>query len=269
MAQRNDHIRAEELFSAYIDHHITAGEQQFVERHVAQCADCRVKLEATRATVTALHNLPAVKAPRSFVLPRSMERQARPSIVAWYPALRLATVFAVIAFVIVFAGDLLTLRGGALNVATAPLAAPAPAMATAPAVAMQPIEPPAAAPQSAPAQAQPKETSGAAQSSLPTIVAPMSETYSTATATLPVTTTNPVTVNLPIVVAAAPTVEAPREATPEAFVATSPSADQTTPTAGAEAQTAPLDPLRAVEIALAGLAIILLVATLITRRHAA
>ena len=40
MARQNDHNRAEELISAYLDKRVSAEENDFFERHVASCADC-------------------------------------------------------------------------------------------------------------------------------------------------------------------------------------------------------------------------------------
>src|SRR5512141_1210030 len=129
MARQNDHTRAEELISAYLDKRVSAEEQGFFERHIASCADCRAQLEATRSMVAALRAMPAMKAPRSFVLPREMAKQPRRSIFAWYPALRLATALAAIAFVVLFAGDVLINRTGSSGAAlSVPAAAPAPQM---------------------------------------------------------------------------------------------------------------------------------------------
>ena len=94
MARQNDHKRAEELISAYLDKRVSAEEKDFFERHIASCADCRAQLEVTRSMVAALRAMPVVKAPRSFVLPREMAKQPRRSFLSLYPALRLATVVA-------------------------------------------------------------------------------------------------------------------------------------------------------------------------------
>ena len=128
MARQADHNRAEDLISAYLDQQVTAEEQQFFERHIAACADCRAQLEATRSMVAALKAMPVVKAPRSFVLPREMAKQPKRSIFAWYPTLRLATALAAIAFVVLFAGDLLISRSGSGGAAlsSVPMAAPVP-----------------------------------------------------------------------------------------------------------------------------------------------
>ena len=82
MARQNDHNRAEELISAYLDKRVSAEEQEFFERHIASCADCRAELEATRSMVAALQAMPAMKAPRSFVLPREMAKQPKRSFLS-------------------------------------------------------------------------------------------------------------------------------------------------------------------------------------------
>jgi predicted anti-sigma-YlaC factor YlaD len=129
------------LISAYLDKRVTAEEQKFFERHIASCADCRAQLEVTRSLVTALRAMPTVKAPRSFVLPREMAKQPKRSFLSLYPALRLATVVAALAFVVLFAGDVLSTQLGSSNTPQFnPIAAPA-------RVAMQaPAAPPEAAP---------------------------------------------------------------------------------------------------------------------------
>jgi len=115
-----DQERAEELFSPYIDGQVTAGEKQFLERYLADHAEAREKLALLRAAVEMTRALPPVKAPRSFVLPRSMART--PSLaVRVYPALRFATAAAVALFAFALIGDLAT--SSRLQ-----LAAPAPEM---------------------------------------------------------------------------------------------------------------------------------------------
>jgi hypothetical protein len=138
MARQNDHIRAEELISAYLDKRITAEEKSFFERHIASCADCHAQLEATRSMVASLRAMPLVKAPRSFVLPREMARQPRRSFLPLYPALRLATVIAAMAFVILFAGDVLINQLGSNGAAQpAPAAVPPRVVLQAPEAARQ------------------------------------------------------------------------------------------------------------------------------------
>ena len=102
-----DQERAEELFSPYIDVQVTAGEKQFLERYLADHPETREKFELLQAAVQMTKTLPPVKAPRSFVLPRSMAR--KPSLaVRMYPALRFATVAAMALFAFALIGDLTT-----------------------------------------------------------------------------------------------------------------------------------------------------------------
>lgn len=268
MAQLTDHTRAEDLFSAYIDQHVTADEQVFVERHVAVCVACRAQLQGTRSMVAALKSLPAVKAPHSFVLPKSMAVQPKPSIFNWYPALRLATVMAAIAFAIVFAGDLLIVRsGGGGNVimsASAPAAeapltpeqapAGAPMAKSAPADQQPPAEPaPAGA---APAvgngaRLQPTATMEAADASAAALSAQPAptETISAYAMTDTVETTATVAMAPAVEPTPAPAAEAPA---PTVTTAVPPS----------------IDPLRLASIVLGGLAVALGVAMIIARRGA-
>ena len=102
-----DEQRAEELFSPYIDGQVTAGEREFLERYLAAHPDAREKFEILKTAVRMTRRLPAVKAPRSFALPRSMAR--KPSLtLRLYPAMRLATVAAMALFAFALVGDLAT-----------------------------------------------------------------------------------------------------------------------------------------------------------------
>ncbi len=271
MAQLTDHTRAEELFSAYIDQRTTADEQAFVERHVATCAACRAQLQATRSMVAALKAMPVVKAPRSFVLPKSMAKQPKPSIFNWYPALRLATVMAAVAFVLVFAGDLLTMRpngGGNVVMSIPSTAAEAPAP-------VAPEQAPAAAPlaqKSAPAAPQPTTepapsgaapAAGISAAAQPTTTSEAADTSATAlsvqatpTETMrayAMTTTAETTATVAMAPTEEPTpvpnVEAPALAVTNAVPQT-------------------IDPLRLASIVLGGLVVVLGAATLIIRRGA-
>jgi hypothetical protein len=269
MAQLTDHTRAENLFSAYIDRHVTADEQVFVERHVAGCAACRAQLHATRSMVAALRAMPAVKAPRSFVLPKSMAAQPKPSIFKWYPALRLATVMAAAAFVLVFAGDLLIVRpGGGGNVI---MSAPAP-LAT---VSLAPEQAPAAAPlaKSFPADQQPSSTAPA-----PTGTAPATgnAVHLPPTATMEAADTSATALSAQ----AAPTettaadamtaaVETAATAAPTLTVEPTPMPAAAAPAPSLTIEVPPsIDPLRFASLVLGGLVVVLGVVTLIVRRGA-
>ena len=269
MARQPDHIRAEELISAYLDHRVTAEEKRFFEQHLATCADCRAQLEATRSMIAALRVMPVVKAPRSFVLPREMGKQPKRPVFNWYPALRLATVVAAMAFAILFASDLLIVRsgGGAANVVSIPAAAPAPramndAAAQPTAAPAQPAQAPSQPPAFAPTAAAPAAT---AETQAP--VAGAAAKSGTLTATL----------SQPVVSALA----AAATATPEATAVTLQAQATSAPASAATEQIGPagernavstpalpvIDPLRVVEIALLGLVVVLGAATLIARRR--
>lgn len=265
MARQNDHTQAVDLISAYLDKQVTAQEQQFLEQHLSACAECRAQLEMTRSMLTALRAMPAMKAPRSFVLPREMARPPKRSILSWYPALRLATAVAVVAFIVVFAGDILTSRPGSVVPLSVPASAPAPrAMAEV----TEPTE-------SAAAQ-------DAAQSTtMPAAASAMAEPLATA----PAGEISP-KVAMPTEAAVlASTTEAAMEktaastATPEALSATAggvvaqsnaPLPDEAATNMSPEPQAAvpavPIDPLRVIEIALLGLIVALGAATFIARR---
>jgi hypothetical protein len=269
MAKLTDHTRAGELFSAYIDQRTTADEQAFVERHVAACAACRAELQSTRSMVAALKAMPVVRAPRSFVLPKSMAVQPKPSIFNWYPALRLATVMAAVAFVLVFAGDLLTVRpnggGNVVMSASSPSAeapaAPAQAPAAAPLAKSSPTDqqPPSAEP--VPAGAAP--AAGNAVPAQPTATmetADMSATALRAQIT-PTETMSAYAMTATVEATATAALTQAVEPTPEPAVE-SPAPVVTTAVPQA------IDPLRLASIVLGGLVVSLGAITLIIRRGA-
>ncbi len=270
MAQQNEHKRAEELISAYLDRRVSAEEQAFFERHIASCTNCRAQLEATRSMVAALQVMPVVKAPRSFVLPREMGKQPKRSFLPLYPALRLATVIAALAFVVLFAGDLLISRSSG---ASAPQSIPA--VAPAPLAMQASAAPRAAAPTTEPAATEAANAAGAAAAAEP--AAPMA---GAAKAGAAVTITQSAAMSMPT---AAPEAAAPADAaqlapktlraTPEP---TQPAlVQQAAPAAEQPAQpnravtTLTIDPLRIIEIVLLVLAIALGIATLVARRKQA
>jgi len=274
MARQADHIRAEDLISAYLDQQVTAEEKQFFELHVAACADCRAQLEATRSLVVALKAMPAVKAPRSFVLPREMAKQPKRSIFAWYPTLRLATALAAIAFMVLFAGDVLLSRSGSGSAAlSVPMAAPAPQLEQATAMQAPAATVVAAA---APTEAPAPEVSNTAAATVPGAAAmagAASKSVPTDTTMLTDTATTMLAAPTPTVamtaVAAAP---APVEATPEpaadtqAKRAATAAVEQPVAAPATVAPTPTIDPLRVLEIAMLALAVGLGIATLVVRR---
>jgi hypothetical protein len=267
MARQNDHIRAEELMSAYLDKRVSAEEKNFFERHIASCADCHTQLEATRSMVAALRAMPAVKAPRSFVLPREMAKQPKRSFMSLYPALRLATVVAAMAFVVLFAGDLLLNQmGGASAPQSIPAAAPAPVAMQAPAA---PTQEPAAAKTSTYAATAPTKpaapAAGAAAKAAISETAAITEstTISMPTATPEATALADASRQAQMRLNATPETTGPlfdQQAAPTAELPAASNVAATTPT---------IEPLRVIEIALLVLAIVLGIATLVARRKQA
>ncbi len=101
---QTEHERVTALLSAYMDGQVKAREWEQVEKHLQTCAACRENLTTLRATVQAVRALPTVHLPRSFVLPRALGRQPRP---AWtFPIFRAATAVAAALLLVVMAGDL-------------------------------------------------------------------------------------------------------------------------------------------------------------------
>jgi anti-sigma factor RsiW len=247
-----DQERAEELFSPYIDGQVTAEEKQFLERYLADHPEAREKFELLQAAVHMTKTLPLVKAPRSFVLPRSMAR--KPSLaVRMYPALRFATVAAMALFAFALIGDLTT--SSRLQ-----LAAPAPerVLSARSSEVAEPTSPPAAqlfvATPAAMPTATPAPEAGAASPVDATAVAeqpaPPAE-QATATAD---------SAGLQLE-QAAPTVEASADQSAM-------KADESESTSGAQQPPlAQVDALRLAVLALAGLAVALGVTTLIIRRR--
>jgi predicted anti-sigma-YlaC factor YlaD len=277
MARQADHNRAEDLISAYLDQQVTAEEQQFFERHLAACAECRVQLETTRSMVAALRAMPVVKAPRSFVLPREMAKQPKRSILAWYPALRLATALAAIAFVVLFAGDLLISRSGSGGAALSiPAAAPAPQLEQA-AESRQaaPTEAPATSNDSSLASSTPASgdtaatevgvaaappAAGAAAKAVPTETITLTDS---AAMTLSMPTATP---EMTVVAAAQPALEATPEPAADASSERSAASAVEQPVTAVAPATPTLDPLRVIELALLSLVVVLGAAMFIARR---
>jgi predicted anti-sigma-YlaC factor YlaD len=285
MARQAEHQRVEDLISAYLDQQVTAEERQFFERHIAACANCRAQLDATRSMVAALRAMPSVKAPRSFVLPREMAKQPKRSIFAWYPTLRLATALAAIAFVVLFAGDLLISQAGsgAAPRLSVPAAAPAPLMekpaevmkapAATQAVQPAPTRPPAAGASNAvatePGVAASAPPAGTAAKAAPTETA---ITVDAMSATVAMPTATPEMTAVPkVAMAPSPAPEATSEAATETQVERSaePAVEQPVATAAMAPAAPTIEPIRVIELALLGLVIVLGAAMLIARRKQA
>ena len=112
-----------ERLSAYLDNQLSAKEKAGLEARLVRESELRTALAGLRQTARALRSLPVVKPPRNFTLsPRQVEAMAQPR--RFFLVLRLATVFAAIALVLVFAGDFAASTAPALSpAASAPLSA--------------------------------------------------------------------------------------------------------------------------------------------------
>ena len=99
------HNRLRDLLSAYIDGRVSEPETGQVEHHLAGCDECRLELDALRATVGLLRNLPELEAPRSFALTEAPASISPTPFVAWTP--RIATVAASLLLAVLLVGDAL------------------------------------------------------------------------------------------------------------------------------------------------------------------
>ncbi len=278
-----DQERAEELFSPYIDEQVTAEERRFLERYLAEHAESRAKFDMLKAAVQLTKTLPPVKAPRSFVLPRSMARQPTLRLrsglaLRLYPTMRFATVAVAALFVFALVGDLATQSRFAASPERQSV--PLVALTTATAVA-----------------AQAPEASIAAEAPAPD--EPMAEAAAPAPTEAPAPTTTATAASLAQALADTTTPPAPTQAPPAMADATAagsgvvsgtPEAARVAPPAPTEGEPADLgasgdqngfalrsaespapaqiDALRLAVAALAGLAVTLAVATLVLRQRA-
>jgi anti-sigma factor RsiW len=107
--------RREEALSAYIDGELGTRERADLERSLAEDATLRAELAELRQVVGMMREVPRAPLPRSFTLDPAVYGRAQRPWRGLYPALRTATVLATLALIFLFAGDvLLGLSGGAL-----------------------------------------------------------------------------------------------------------------------------------------------------------
>ncbi len=110
---RRDHTWAQENLSAYLDGEMPLDHKARLERHLAECAECRQSLHTLRQTVALLRRVPAVQPPVSFVLPPSAQRrQARYR--QWqmaFGALRTAAVAVSVVLAVLLSADALLTSG--------------------------------------------------------------------------------------------------------------------------------------------------------------
>jgi len=93
-----------ELLSAYVDGELSRTQREFVEEHLAGCADCRAILEGYRAVnqkLTSLREVPAMPDRKGAIISKIKEEHTRKPTQPWLrPALVATVVIAVIAALI-------------------------------------------------------------------------------------------------------------------------------------------------------------------------
>lgn len=116
-----------ERLSAYLDNELSPAEKSALEARLLREPELKRALNDLRLQVRAMRDLPRLKPPRNFTLSSKQAaaiRPARPAsfLASLFPALRLATAFSTLMFVVVLAFSLA--QGSALQTATGPAAAP-------------------------------------------------------------------------------------------------------------------------------------------------
>ena len=93
-----------ELLSAYVDGELSRTQREFLEEHVAVCADCKATLEGYRAVnqkLTLLREVPAMPDRKGAIISKIKEEHTRKPTQPWLrPALVVTVVIAVIAALI-------------------------------------------------------------------------------------------------------------------------------------------------------------------------
>jgi len=99
--------RDQEALSAYSDGHLKPKEQARLEERIRTDTGLRKAYEDLEQTRQVLRALPAMKAPRSFVLSPDSASVMSPTISGLFPSFRLVSAFATILFLVVTIGDVL------------------------------------------------------------------------------------------------------------------------------------------------------------------
>lgn len=256
----DDHLDLE-LLSAYIDGEVTPAEQQQVERHLALCTTCVEELESLRWTVRLLHEVPPVPVPHPFAVRRAdlerPPRRRRFTLPRWvFGSLRWATAVTALLFLLVLSADLLNVTPFAPGAPKAVLPAPAMEKMVVETVVVEKGE--KKAEQKA---VQPSSAKGTLTPLAPAARAPAENELELATAPEVAGRPEPVEKR-----SSQPTVvlRAPRPQT--ALTPSGEGQEQTLLASPAERSVLPLDPLRLLEIALAGLLGVLISLLLWVRR---
>jgi predicted anti-sigma-YlaC factor YlaD len=93
-----------ELLSAYVDGELSRTQREFVEEHLAVCADCKATLESYRAVnqrITSLRETPTMPDRKNGIMSKIREKRIRKPTQQWLrPALAIITVIAAVAALI-------------------------------------------------------------------------------------------------------------------------------------------------------------------------
>lgn len=125
--RKSEKERRDELLSAYLDDELGERERERLEARLSQDPALRAELRALQQTVSILHELRQVSAPRNFILSESMVRRREPAPApeprrAWAaPLLTAATTIVSLLFVVVLVGDLLLSGVGGFASAPRPM----------------------------------------------------------------------------------------------------------------------------------------------------
>lgn len=105
--------KRQEQLNAYLDNALTAGERQALEQELTRNEPLRSELEQLRLFKAAVHDLPRVAVPRNFTLTAEMAGLTRRQPTrSHYPALRLATVLTAFLLVAMLTLELVTTGAG-------------------------------------------------------------------------------------------------------------------------------------------------------------
>lgn len=111
--RKSEEERRDELLSAYLDGELGEKGREQLEARLSQEPALRAELRALQQTVSMVHELRQVSAPRNFILSESMVRRREPTPAperrrAWAaPVLTAATTIVSLLFFVVLVGDLL------------------------------------------------------------------------------------------------------------------------------------------------------------------
>jgi hypothetical protein len=118
---RQRHEVSDEELSALVDGMLAPARSAAIERHAATCAVCTAALADLRTLKSLLNALPPAAPPRSFRLSAAQAESAAPARLAalsWRIPMAFAPAAALVLFVAVVGGDLLTTSGPAQDDAT-------------------------------------------------------------------------------------------------------------------------------------------------------